>query len=74
MLEQIIERFDGEFVVIDGYDHCVMGVVETSGGLHLVYDFEKMGDTFGDGDWLEWYSFNVLPLSMLDNGPVFWCE
>lgn len=78
MLEQILERFDDHgFIKLDGHDAAVRGVVENNEGLHLMYSLQAIYDELiknSDMDYddaREFYDFNILPLSMMENGPVF---
>ena len=73
MLDSVLDRFaDHEFVVIDGFNDCVVGVVEDVGGLHLLYSLSRMFDMDREVVLSEdYFYFNVMPLSSLEGGPVF---
>lgn len=85
MLKEILERFpDHNFIKMDGYDNAIIGIAENNDGLHLLYSLQKVykelslnlkNEDEDEGDIIdschEWYSYNMLPLSTMENGPIF---
>ena len=79
MLKDILDCYpDTEFIIIDGHDNAVVGVTETSNGLHLLYKLSTIYDNLLNvhglethTDCQEWYQFNMLDLSYLDHGPIY---
>lgn len=79
MLDKILEAYpDHGLIKMDGYNEAVIGVVESANGLHLLYSLTRVFDIMERDfdiieleDKQEWYSYNMLSLSQMENGPMF---
>ena len=77
--EQILEHFDGdnELMFMDGYDNCIVGIVERFGQPPIVcYDKTKIlqclvkdGMTMDEAE--EWFYFNQIGAFVGDRTPSF---
>lgn len=76
--ERILELYpDQEFLMADGFDDCVLGVMERIGMEPIiVYDKEKviqklMEDGISEEDALDYYYFNIIGAFMGELTPGF---
>lgn len=66
-----------ELLLMDGYDDCIVGLVDRFGQPTIVcYDKEKvieklMADGMTDEEALEWFEFNQIGAWMGDKTPCF---
>jgi hypothetical protein len=80
MLDQILEQYpDEEFVKVDGYDDCIVGVVHKAGSQPvLLYSREKLiqrtseKESWTHEESVEWHEFNTFPAYYGDGTPAFW--
>lgn len=87
MFDEEIAGFDtenNEFMLMDGYDDCVIGVIERFGQPPIVcYDkekvLEKLSKDMSYEDAIEFFEFNQLGAWVGDSTPCFltiddkWC-
>jgi hypothetical protein len=66
-----------ETLFIDGFDHCIISVVESFHGRHAVYSLDKVIQTLMNRDGMtreeavEFYQYNILGAFMGDMIPMF---
>lgn len=75
-LNSILEEYpDEDFLICDGFDHCVIGLDPDS--FKLVYDIDacietlKTRDGMNEEEAVEYFLYNVSGASMGDNTPLF---
>ena len=74
---QFIECLTEDAMIMDGYDDCILGVVERFGNQnHVLYDLEKvfeklMSDGMTRDEAQEWYEFNMLGAYVGETTPSF---
>ena len=75
VLQQILERFDGEEILIaDGFDEAVIGIEEST--MRAIYSITKClnileADGMSDEDALEYFYFNVESAYVGEKTPIF---
>lgn len=81
MLEEFKSIFDEEFIIIKDMEKAVIGVVETTQGLHILYDKPKLSmllsEKYGIDDKEEcerFFNKKIMPLSESNSGPIFYGE
>lgn len=76
-LREMIECFNEEALVMDGYDDCIIGVAECFGkSPSVVYDVNKvleklMGDGMTHEEALEYYDYNMVGAYVGESTPIF---
>lgn len=76
IVEKIILEWGDELLTMDGFDDCIIGVVERFDQLPIVcYDYEKviaqLMTTMTREEAVEYYAFNQLGAGMGDLTPCF---
>jgi len=73
LLDMVAEH---ELVIADGHDSAIIGVVEDTLGMRVLYDTNKIiknlvkgGMTFGEAT--EFFDFNILGAYVGRSGPMF---
>lgn len=75
ILQQILEKFDGEEIIIaDGFDEAIIGIEESS--MRVIYSVTKCLDVIeaegmSDEDALEHFYFNVQGSYIGEKTPIF---
>jgi hypothetical protein len=75
ILQQILEKFDGEEIIIaDGFDEAIIGIEESS--MRVIYSVTKCLDILeaegmSDEDALEHFYFNVQGSYIGEKTPIF---
>jgi len=77
-IREWLEEEDPEILLADGFDDCLIGVVERAGGsVVAAYDTNKVLAKLMDRDGMdeeaasEFFEFNILGAYMGDRTPVF---
>lgn len=76
-LQQLIDCIADDALKMDGYDDCIVGIVERFGQPnHLIYDLDKvfkklMVDGMTQHEAQEWYEFNMLGAYVGETTPSF---
>ena len=74
MLEQILDRYEDDFLVADGFDAAIIGVDENQ--MRLIYSVSKclrvLESDMSEEEALEYFTFNVSGAYMGEKTPV-WC-
>lgn len=75
LFEEIREH-NSEVMTMDGYDHCIIGLVDRFGIPPVVlYDYEKVIDTLMEDmtreEAEEWFSYNMIGAWVGDSTPAF---
>ena len=73
-LDRKIAQNDGELVIFDGFDHCIIGITENPEfNVKFVYDFDKviaglMLNGMSEDEAVDYFGFNF---SIADSTPIF---
>jgi hypothetical protein len=74
MLEQILDRYEDDFLVADGFNAAIIGVDENQ--MRLVYSVSKclriLESDMSEEEALEYFTFNVSGAYMGEKTPI-WC-
>jgi hypothetical protein len=76
-LKDLIETFADDPMIMDGYDDCIIGVIERFGQTnHVVYDYDLvikklMSEGMTEEEASEWYNFNMLGSYVGESTPAF---
>lgn len=75
MLTDILEIYDEEFLIANGFDDAIIGVDESS--MRLIYSKKKcieiLTKDMSEEDALEYFSYNVSGAYVGEKTPI-WCE
>jgi hypothetical protein len=74
MLEQILDRYEDDFLVADGFNAAIIGVDENH--VRLVYSVSKclriLENDMSEEEALEYFTFNISGAYMGEKTPI-WC-
>ena len=77
LIQELLEAYEIDFKIMDGYDDCILGVAERFGSdPHIVYDKVKvLNKLVSQGMSLEeaheYYEFNMVGAYVGENTPSF---
>jgi hypothetical protein len=75
VIDSIIETYEEEFLIADGFDDAIIGVEESS--MKLVYSVSKcisiLCTYMNESDAIEYFEFNVKGSYVGEKTPI-WCE
>ena len=76
-LQELIDCLCEDALKMDGFDDCILGIVERFGGVnHLAYDLNKVleklvSQGMTPHEAQEWYEFNMLGAYVGETTPCF---
>lgn len=75
VIDSIIETYQEDFLIADGFDDAIIGVEESS--MKLIYSVSKcisiLCTYMNESDAIEYFEFNVKGSYVGDKTPI-WCE
>jgi hypothetical protein len=75
VIDSIIETYEEEFLIADGFDDAIIGVEESS--MKLIYSVSKcisiLCTYMNESDAIEYFEFNVKGSYVGEKTPI-WCE
>ena len=77
IVQEYLEAHGDSAVVADGWDDCIVGLVDTDSAPRVVYDLSAMRQVLMDRDGMtyqeaqEYLSYNVLGAFVLDPMPIY---
>jgi len=75
VIDSIIETYEEDFLIADGFDDAIIGVEESS--MKLIYSVSKcisiLCTYMNESDAIEYFEFNVKGSYVGEKTPI-WCE
>ena len=75
LIDSIIENYEEDFLIADGFDDAIIGVDESS--MRLIYSVSKcisvLRTYMNENDAIEYFEFNVKGSYVGEKTPI-WCE
>lgn len=75
LIDSIIENYEEDFLIADGFDDAIIGVDESS--MRLIYSVSKcisvLKTYMKENDAIEYFEFNVKGSYVGEKTPI-WCE